>query len=59
MISKDLDDDQMDARRYRHLCDSIKLPEEFVFLLTLGASREILNVVIDKDMKGNWIESMN
>jgi hypothetical protein len=59
MISEDLDDDQLDARRYRHLCDSMKLPDEFIFLLTIGASREILNVVIDKDMMGNHIESLN
>lgn len=51
--------EKQDAKRYQHLCNSIKLPDEFIYLLTLGASKEILDDVIDKDMMGNHIESLN
>jgi hypothetical protein len=50
---------EQDAKRYQHLCNSISLPTEFFYLLTLGASKEILDPVIDKDMAGNYIESLD
>ena len=50
---------EQDAKRYQHLCNAITLPAEFFYLLTLGASKEILAPVIDKDMAGNHIESLN
>lgn len=50
---------EQDAKRYQHICNSIKLPEEFIYLLTLGASKELLDEVVDKDMMGNYIESLN
>jgi|LakMenE01Jun11ns_1017340.scaffolds.fasta_scaffold35205_2 hypothetical protein len=50
---------EQDAKRYQHLCSAITLPAEFFYLLTLGASKEILDPVIDKDMKGNYIESLD
>lgn len=55
----DIDNDVNDAKRWRFICDSDRLPIEFATLLSMGADREALNAVIDRAMCGNRIESLN